>query len=488
MQFRHDPADILARLEALRATDAPTSGGRLLSYVYDPGVAELSDLAGAAALRAQPLNGLDPTAFPSIGAMERDLVALGREVLAGGDPDVVGSVTSGGTESCMLAVKSARDRWRSRTGAEHRATLLIGATAHAAFHKAAQHLDLRLEVLPVDPVTGRLRPQDVADALSPDVALVVASAPSYPHGALDPIAAIAEVCAAQDVALHVDGCIGGWVLPWWPGAEERRWDLTVPGVTSLSVDLHKYGYAPKGVSLLLFRDRDRHRAHWFATTRWPGYAVVNPTLLGSRSAMPIAAGWAVTQALGPKGFGELVEPMARATARIREAIERIEGLRVVGDPVGPLLAVAADDTVPADRQVDPHRWSDAADADGWALQPQPRHVQSDGTVLPRTTHLTITPVTESVVDDLVAALTKAADRTRGVPGASAPAEFVAAAAHIDPADLTSEISAGVLALAGLDPKAGLAGPKADILALVEELPAPVAERLLIEFLARFLEP
>ncbi|WFR72533.1 pyridoxal-dependent decarboxylase [Prescottella defluvii] len=167
MQFRHDPADILARLEALRATDAPTSGGRLLSYVYDPGVAELSDLAGAAALRAQPLNGLDPTAFPSIGVMERDLVALGRDVLAGGDPDVVGSVTSGGTESCMLAVKSARDTWRSRTGAEHRPTLLIGATAHAAFHKAAQHLDVRLEVLPVDPVTGRLRPQDVADALSP---------------------------------------------------------------------------------------------------------------------------------------------------------------------------------------------------------------------------------------------------------------------------------------------------------------------------------
>jgi len=488
MQFRHDPADILARLDAMRAADAPTSGGRLLSYVYDPGIAELSDLAGAAALRAQPLNGLDPTTFPSIAVMERDLVALGRDVLAGGDPDVVGSVTSGGTESCMLAVKSARDTWRARTGAEHRPTLLIGATAHAAFHKAAHHLDLKLEVLPVDPVTARVRPGDVAAALSPDVALVVASAPSYAHGALDPIAEIAEVCAAQDVALHVDGCIGGWVLPWWPDAESRRWDLTVPGVSSLSVDLHKYGYAPKGLSLLLYRDRDRHRAHWFATSRWPGYAVVNPTLLGSRSVMPIAAGWAVARALGEQGFRELVAPMARATRRLREAVDGIEGLRVVGDPVGPLLAIAADDAVPVERRVDPHRWSDAADDDGWALQPQPRHVQPDGTVLPRTTHLTITPVTETVVDDLVAALTKAADRVRGVPGASAPAEFVAAAAHIDPADLTSEVSAGVLALAGLDPKAGLDGPKADVLALVEELPAPVAERLLIEFLARFLEP
>lgn len=487
MQFRTDPTEILARLDALRAADAPTSGGRLLSYVYDPGVAELSDLAGAAALRAQSLNGLDPTTFPSIAVMERDLVALGRDVLAGGDPDVVGSVTSGGTESCMLAVKSARDVWRARTGAEHRPTLLIGATAHAAFHKAAHHLDLRLEVLPVDPVTARVRAGDVAAALTPDVALVVASAPSYAHGALDPIAEIAEVCAAQDVALHVDGCIGGWVLPWWPG-DTRRWDLTVPGVTSLSVDLHKYGYAPKGVSLLLFRDRDRQRAHWFATTRWPGYAVVNPTLLGSRSAMPLAAGWAVAQALGEQGFEELVAPMARATRRLREAITAVEGLRVVGDPVGPLLAVATDETAPPELRVDPHRWSDAAADDGWALQPQPRHTQSDGTVLPRTTHLTITPVTETVVDDLIAALAKAADRVRGAAGASAPAEFVAAATHIDPAELTSEISAGVLALAGLDPKAGLDGPRADILALVEELPPPVAERLLIEFLARFLEP
>lgn len=488
MQFRNEPADVLARLDALRAADAPTSGGRLLSYVYDPGVAELAELAGTAALRAQSLNGLDPTTFPSIAVMERDLVALGRDVLAGGDPDVVGSVTSGGTESCMLAVKSARDAWRARTGAEHRPTLLIGATAHAAFHKAAHHLDLRLEVLPVDPVTARVRACDVAAALSPDVALVVASAPSYAHGALDPIAEIADVCAAHDVALHVDGCIGGWVLPWWPGADDRRWDLTVPGVSSLSVDLHKYGYAPKGVSLLLFRDRDRHRAHWFATTRWPGYAVVNPTLLGSRSAMPLAAGWAVAQALGEQGFEELVAPMARATRRLREAITAVEGLRVVGDPMGPLLAVATDETVPTERRIDPHRWSDAAADDGWALQPQPRHTQSDGTVLPRTTHLTVTPVTETVVDDLIAALTKAADRVRGVAGASAPTEFVTAAAHIDPRELTSEISAGVLALAGLDPKAGLDGPKADILALVEELPPAVAEPLLIEFLARFLEP
>ncbi|MFD1811915.1 pyridoxal phosphate-dependent decarboxylase family protein [Rhodococcus gannanensis] len=488
MQFEQSPQDVLALLDHLRTADAPTSGGRLLSYVYDSGVTELDELAGDAARKAQPLNGLDPTTFPSIATLERDLVALARSVLAEGVDGVVGSVTSGGTESCMLAVKSARDSWRAATGRDDRPTLVIGSTAHAAFIKAAHYLDLRLRVLPVDPDTCRLRPADVAAALDDSVALVVASTPSYPHGALDPVEEIAEMCAAQGVPVHVDGCIGAWVLPWWPGADTRTpWDLRVPGVASLSVDLHKYGYAPKGVSVLLYRDRDRHRRQWFATSAWPGYAVVNPTMLGSRTVMPIAAGWAVSKALGTKGFDELTGRIARSAEQVRSAVDGIEGLRVVGDPVGPLLAVASDTAVPDDRRVDPHRWADAARELGWVLQPQPGKTQSDGTRLPRTTHLTLTPVTEAVAGDLAAAVTEAADAVRGVPGAEAPEEFVAAAGQIRPEDLTSENCAAVLSLAGLDPTSGLSGPMADLLALIEALPEHVAERLLIEFLARFME-
>ncbi|TQF74952.1 aspartate aminotransferase family protein [Rhodococcus spelaei] len=488
MDFERTPADILAQLDELRAADAPTAGGHLLSYVYDPGVAELDDLASAAARKAQPLNGLDPTTFPSVAALERDLVGLARSVLADGVDGVVGSVTSGGTESCLLAVKSARDSWRAATGREDRPTLVIGSTAHAAFIKAAHYLDLHLRVLPVDPDTCRLRPEDVAAALDETVALVVASTPSYPHGALDPVSEIAEVCAAQGVPVHVDGCIGAWVLPWWPGAAERPdWDLRVPGVASLSVDLHKYGYAPKGVSVLLYRGRDRHRRQWFATSAWPGYAVVNPTILGSRTVMPIAAGWAVSQALGRSGFEELTGQIARAAQQLRKVVDATEGLRVVGDPVGPLLAVATDPDVPEQCRVDPHRWADAAKDLGWVLQPQPGRRQSDGTELPRTTHLTVTPVTESVVGELGDALVTAADTVRGVPGAQAPADFVAAARQIRPEDLTSENCAAVLGMVGLEPGGGLDGPMAELLALIEALPEPVAERLLIEFLARFME-
>ncbi|GAA4481556.1 aminotransferase class V-fold PLP-dependent enzyme [Rhodococcus olei] len=488
MQFEHSAQEILSRLDELRAADAPTSGGHLLSYVYDPGVAGLDDLAGAAARKVQSLNGLDPTTFPSVATLERDLVALARSVLAEGVDGVVGSVTSGGTESCLLAVKSARDSWRAATGRDDRPTLVIGSTAHAAFVKAAHYLDLRLRVVPVDPDTCRLRPESVAAALDESVALVVASTPSYPHGALDPVDEIAEVCAEQGVPVHVDGCIGAWVLPWWPGAEDRpAWDLRVPGVASLSVDLHKYGYAPKGVSVLLYRDRDRHRRQWFATSAWPGYAVVNPTMLGSRTVMPVAAGWAVSRALGRSGFAELTGRIARAAEQLRKSVDAIDGLRVVGDPVGPLLAVATDEGAAPEGRVDPHRWADAVKDLGWTLQPQPGRTQPDGTRLPRTTHLTITPVTESVVVELADALTAAADTVRAVPGAQAPADFVAAARQIRPEDLTSENCAAVLSMVGLDPAAGLGGPMAELLALIEALPEPVAERLLVEFLARFMD-
>ena len=189
----------------------------------------------------------------------------------------------------------------------------------------------------------------------------------------------------------------------------------MPGVTSLSADLHKFGYAPKGVSVLLQRGRDRQRTQYFATTRWPGYPVVNPTILGSKSAGPLAAAWAITEALGVSGFAELAASCLRSTRALRAAVDGIRGLRVVGEPVGPLIAVAADTDVPEAERVDPHHWADAAREAGWVLQLQPSVTQPDASVLPPTTHLTITPVTESVLSELVPALVAAADAVRGEP-------------------------------------------------------------------------
>ena len=498
MRFQQQPADILADLQELRDADAPTHGGRVLSYVYDSGLAELDELAAAAIRMVQPVNGLDPTTFTSVATMEREVLGFARRMLHGGE-DVVGTVTSGGTESCLLAVKTARDNWRAGhpDAGMHRSAaprLLAPVTAHAAFHKAAHYFDLVLDLVPVGP-DGTCPASALVDRMGDDTALVVVSAPSYPFAALDPVEEVAAAAAERGIACHVDACIGGFVLPW---LETAPWDFRVSGVTSLSADLHKLGYTPKGASVLLQRGRDRQRAQYFATTRWPGYPVVNPTMLGSKSAGALAASWAIIRALGEDGYAELTAQSARSTAALQAAVSAIEGLRVVGNPVGPLFAVATDDGVPAERRVDPHHWADQVREHGFLLQLQPAFVQPDGTRLPSTTHLTVTPVTEAVLPELIAALVAAADEVRGMPPviaqdvlAALPAEALAGLSAPDAAPLDSKTAWALLGSIGLaGGPAGVALPErmAPILALVEALPAPLTERLLTELLARLVEP
>ncbi|MET0726079.1 MAG: aminotransferase class V-fold PLP-dependent enzyme [Leifsonia sp.] len=489
--FEQDPAAILERLAVLRDADAPTHGGRVLSYVYDSGLAELDELAASAIRAVQPLNGLDPTTFTSIAVMERELVGFARRVLHG-DDDVVGTVTSGGTESCLLAVKTARDAWRA-AGGTGVPRLVAPTTVHAAFHKAAHYFGLDLDLVPVDVETGAPSVSAIAARLDSAVAIVVVSAPSYPTATLDPIAEVAAIAAERGIACHVDACIGGFALPRWRGGSVPAWDFRIPGVTSLSADLHKYGYAPKGVSVLLQRGRDRQRMQYFATTRWPGYPVVNPTLLGSKSAGPLAASWAITHALGDAGFARLTAAAERATDALIAVVGAIDGLRIVGDPVGPLFAVAADDSVPAGRRVDPHHWADAARTLGWVIQLQPGLTQADGTRLPHTTHLTITPVTESRLAELGPALVSAADAVRGMPAASAAPylealEPVLGSLHGVLPD--SDGAAAILAAVGIGGPdgGGLPARLAPLLALIEAMPSALAERLLTELLARLVEP
>lgn len=494
MRFQEQPADILARLQELRDADAPTHGGRVLSYVYDSGLAELDELAAAAIRMVQPVNGLDPTTFTSVAAMEREVLGFARRVLHG-DGDVVGTVTSGGTESCLLAVKTARDNWRAAHPAGGTPRLLAPSTAHAAFQKAAHYFGLDLDLVPVG-ADGKCDATALVERMGEDVALVVVSAPSYPFAALDPVEEVAAAAAERGIACHVDACIGGFVLPWLSTAP---WDFRVAGVTSVSADLHKFGYAPKGASVLLQRGRDRQRAQYFATTRWPGYPVVNPTMLGSKSAGALAASWAIIRALGEEGYAELATSCSRSTAALRAVIAGIEGLRVVGDPVGPLFAVASDESAAAARRVDPHHWADRVRGHGFLLQLQPAFTQSDGTRLPSTTHLTVTPVTEAVLAELSAALVTAADEVRGVPPvaladvlSALPDGILGVLQSPDAGPLDSDTAAALLAGFGLG--AGVDGPSAlpermaPILALVEALPAPVTERLLTELLGRLVEP
>lgn len=489
-------SDILTHLRNLRAADAPTHGGNLFSYVYDSGLAELDDLAAEAMRLALPVNGLDPTMFPSVPAMERDLIGFARSFLHGdrgfGSRRVVGSITSGGTESCMLAVKTAREWWR--IGGPHAQAavprLVAPQTVHAAFHKGAEYFGLELDLVPVSP-DGVVSAESIIERLADDVALVVVSAPSYPTGQLDPVQEVAAAAQRLGISCHVDACIGGFALPFMR-ADLPAWDFRVPGVTSISLDLHKYGYAPKGTSILLQRDRARQRKQFFATKHWPGYPVVNPTLLGSRSATSLAAAWAITTRLRRNGYESLARDAEDATNAIRDAIDTIPGLRVMGDPAGPLFAVTADERLHPAEQVDPHHHADELASAGFLVQHQPGLTQADGVRIPHSTHLTVTPVTVKRLDEFIPALRAAADRVRGRARAN-PAIERAAMRMLGLMREDSTLTPGqawfLLRVMGVGgSSAGLPKRMAPLMRLIEDLPEGVVEALLVELLARLSEP
>ncbi|EMD29902.1 pyridoxal phosphate-dependent decarboxylase family protein [Amycolatopsis azurea] len=455
--------DVLAELRELRAGDLPTHGGRTLAYVYDSGLSEVDELGAVAHALASSANGLDPTAFPSLLRMENDLVGTAARLL-GGTAETVGSVTSGGTESCMLAVLAARDARPDVSSP----TIVLPTTAHAAFHKAAHFFGVRAVPVPVDPVTFRAVPEAMAAAVDDSTVLVVASAPSYAHGVLDPVAEIAALL--DGVRFHVDACIGGWVLPYLDGGP---FGFDVPGVTSVSVDLHKYAYCPKGVSVLLHADAGLRRSQYFASADWPGYTMLNTTLQSTRSGGPLAAAWAVVRHVGDEGYAKLAAAAREAAVEIRAGVEALEGLRVLGDPVSTLLAF----TVDADAGFDLFTVADEMRERGWYVQPQFAHESS-----PANLHLTVTAAnrgseTEFLAD--LAASVEAARESGPVVVDPQVAEFVAA---LDPATLTPEQFAGLLAAAGLGGEAGLPTRMAEINALLATAPGPLRERLLLEFL------
>lgn len=468
-------ADVLAELTALRAADAPTRGGRTFAYVYDAGLEGLDELAAAAYTAYATVNGLDPTVFPSVARLENDVVGAAAALL--GAPGAQGTFTSGGTESILLAVKTARDHARAGRGVRD-PQLVLPSTAHAAFHKAAHYLGLEPVVVPVDPATYRADAAAVAAAITPRTALVVASAPSYAHGVIDPVAEIAAAAADAGVLCHVDACIGGWLLPHLRRAGRKipAFDLSVPGVTSLSADLHKYGYADKGASVVLYRDAELRRHQYFAHAGWPGYPVVNPTVQGTKPAGLLAQAWAVLRYVGEDGYTALAGRVAEASDRLLAGLRATTGVRVLGDPSAGLVALTVDgpDGAP-DLSLLLHL-ADEMRERGWYLQPQ---LSFDG--LPPNLHLTLTPATAGRVDALLTDLGAALDSARALPPVAVDPGLAELAAGLDPSKLGPEEIDAVLAFAGLTGDGGLPARMAPVLVLLDALPGPLKERLLAEF-------
>jgi sphinganine-1-phosphate aldolase len=471
-------AQVIDEIRALRRTDLPTHGGRLFAYVYDSGVDDLAGLADTAYALAAPVNGLDPTAFPSLLAMENALVGAASALLGGGpESTVVGNLTSGGTESLILAVKAARDAHPSAAP-----TLVMPATAHASFVKAAEYLRVRPVVVPVDPATLRPSTADIAAAITADTCLVACSAPAYPYGLVDPVAQIAAVAHERGVRCHVDACFGGWTLPYLRrlGVPVPDFDFSVPGVTSISVDLHKYGYTHKGVSVLLHRDDTLRSPQYFAYAGWPGYTVVNPTMTSTRSGGPVAAAFATLRHLGDEGYLRLAEQTLTAVRTLASAVSSVDGLRLMAEPESTVVAFTATD--PA---LDLFVVADELAERGWHTQPQ---LAFDG--LPRSIHLTVTaavaphaPSFAPVLHDVVAAARQAG------PVAIDPS-LLDLARSLQPGDLTTDTVAALAGGLGFSLGGGSPLPprRAVINTLVEAASVPVREALFHAFLRLLQRP
>lgn len=465
---------IREELGRMQAADLPTHGGRTLAYVYDSGLAEADAIGREALAMFAGSNGLDPTAFPSLLRMENELVGWAGRILDA-PTGFAGSATSGGTESILLTVLAARDA-RPDVVAP---AMVVPSTAHAAFHKAAHYFGVRLVAVPVDEHTFRADAAAMSAAIDDSTVLVVVSAPSYAHGVVDPVAPVAAAAAERGVRCHVDACIGGWVLPRLD--RPRDWTFAVPGVTSVSVDLHKYAYTPKGVSLLLHRDAALRSTQLFASADWPGYTMLNSTTQSTRSGGPLAAAWAVVHAIGDDGYARLAKVAREATLELERSVSLLDGLRVLAHPDSTLLAVTADDA-----GIDVFSIADEMLARGWFVQPQMAFGPG-----PANLHLTVSAATAASVPDFVAALEDSVAAVRARGPVQVPDDLAAAATAIDPATLDDAAFDGLLQVAGLAGEdGGLALPDemAQVNALLDVAPPALREALLLAVLDRLLRP
>jgi sphinganine-1-phosphate aldolase len=468
--------EIRQALTSLRSHDLPSHGGRTLAYVYDSGLAEADALGREAIAAYASTNGLDPTAFPSLLRMEQDLVATAADLL---DAPVtaVGSVTSGGTESLLLAVQTARD---ARPDVAH-PTMILPTSAHASFHKAAHYFRVKPVFVDVDHETGRADPAGTAQAITSDTVLVVASAPSYAHGVIDPVGEIAASAAERGIRCHVDACIGGWLLPYLrrddPGLP--AFSFSVPGVTSISVDLHKYAYTPKGVSILLHRDVDLRRPQFFASAQWPGYTMINSTTQSTKSGGPLAAAWAVTRFIGDDGYARLARQVHDGVADLLAGLAGIDQLRVVAPPDASLVALAADE------RCDVFTICDELLSRGWYAQPQ----MSFGP-FPASLHLSISAATVPRIPEFLTALRESVAAAVAAGPVRVDGSVAALLGSLDSSTLEDTTFDQLLQVAGLGGAGGLALPErmAPVNALLDAAPPQVREAVLIGFLDRLSRP
>lgn len=318
-----------ARMREMATGDVKWRDGRTGLYIFNAGE-DVERVKKTAYAMFSEENGLGPAAFPSIAQMEREVVGFGLALLNAPE-GAAGSMTSGGTDSIVMAVKAARDHGRATRGLGKELNIVIPATAHPAFDKAAMMMDLEVRRVPVKDYLADVAAMEAA--IDDKTLLIVGSAPCFPFGLIDPITALGEMAERKNVWLHVDACVGGYIAPFvrMNGADLPAFDFSVPGVQSISGDLHKYGYASKGASTVFFRTRAQLDFMTFDAGPWPLGRMVTPTLAGTRPGGAIAAAWAITQFLGVDGYRAKQKAVTDAREKIEAGVTKL-GFKVLGKP------------------------------------------------------------------------------------------------------------------------------------------------------------
>lgn len=386
---------LLEKMRQSREQDTHWQSGKAFCLVYHPGD-EYAQTVKEAYNMFFSENALNPAAFPSLARFEAEVVRMTAS-LFNGDDEVQGTMTSGGTESILLAVKTAREWGRTNKPEVLAPELLLPESAHPAFMKACHYFGVKPVLVPVRE-DFRVDVAAMRDKINANTIMMVGSAPSYPHGVVDPIRDLSALALQHDLLLHVDSCIGGFMLPFARqlGYAIPQFDFHLPGVTSISADVHKYGYAAKGASVILYRNAELRKHQFYVYTDWSGGIYGSSTMLGTRPGGAIAAAWAAMNTIGMDGYMKLARRTMVATDRIRAGIESIDGLHILGSPDMSILAFSSE-------EFNIYALGDELNLMGWHFDRQQG---------PASLHLTMSQVHYDVVDEFLADLAIAVEKVR----------------------------------------------------------------------------
>lgn len=377
--------EIIGRLEECAKLDADPYSGKLFTIAFESGSEDLRNLLHRAFTMFMDKNILDITEFRSAIKLEKEIIDMAKSLM-NADEDGVGTFTFGGTESVFLAVKAARDSFFIKKGFQM-PEIVMPVTGHPCYDKAAEYMGLKVVRVPVDQEILEGDPDAIKEAITDNTAMIVGSVPNWPFGTFDPIEKFAEIAAEKNIWFHVDACVGGFILPFLKklGESIPVFDFSIPGVSSISMDPHKYAYSSIGSSIILFRKSFNKMLSQYVNLRWPGYPIVNPGVLSSRSAGSLAATWAALHYAGEPGYLDLARKILKARTLVVDNLEKLD-FKIMGRPRSPIVAFSSE-------EVNVFQLSDEMLKKGWFLLPQ----RGIGELsIPRSIHLTITPIHEQL--------------------------------------------------------------------------------------------